>query len=522
MLSRPARALHRAAVPAVLVATVVGLSGCTGGGGGSGSAGTSTAAGASASGPVRPTVQAPADAVLVLDDGSPEALARATSAALFVTAPVVVVAPADDADAARQAAEQGERLHAPVLLSPGTPAGTAGAPALADEVHRLKARTVLVVGTTGRAAGVPDDVAVATRLRDVPVPQAPAAPSGLTVLVPASPDPSAAVAIEAASGTARAAGASIVPVRGGDPRADPDAIAALAQHRPDHVVALGAQFGPADRLTARIATAGTGAQLPGGGQVFFPGRRLVALYGHPGTAGLGALGQQDLPASIARARSVAAEYQPLSDVPVVPTFELIATTAQGAPGKDGDYSGESSIDEIRPWVEEAGRQGLYVVLDLQPGRADLLDQAKLYQPLLELPYVGLGLDPEWKLGPGQVPLAQIGSVDVSEVNDVTHWLSDFTAERHLPQKLLVVHQFRLSMIRDEQALDTSSDQVAVLVHMDGQGPVPVKQGTWAAVTGVVPPGTPLGWKNFYVKDPRTMTPAETMAEQPAPLMISYQ
>jgi hypothetical protein len=225
---------------------------------------------------------------------------------------------------------------------------------------------------------------------------------------------------------------------------------------------------------------------------------------------------------MARARTVAAGYAPLSDVPVVPTFEVIATVAQGVPGPDGDYSAESSVAELRPWVEEAVRQGFYVVLDLQPGRADLLAQAKLYAPLLALPSVGLGLDPEWKLQPGQVPLEQIGGVDVAEVNAVTHWLSDLTARQHLPQKLLVVHQFRLSMIRGEQALDRGTDAVAVLVHVDGQGPVPDKQGTWDAVTRAVPPGTPMGWKNFYVKDPQTMTPAATMAERPTPLMISYQ
>jgi len=33
---------------------------------------------------------------------------------------------------------------------------------------------------------------------------------------------------------------------------------------------------------------------------------LVALYGHPGTAALGVLGEQDLPGSIARAQKLAA------------------------------------------------------------------------------------------------------------------------------------------------------------------------------------------------------------------------
>ena len=53
-------------------------------------------------------------------------------------------------------------------------------------------------------------------------------------------------------------------------------------------------------------------------------------------------------------------------------------------------------------VEAAAEHGVYVVLDLQPGRQDFLSQAQQYQELLELPNVGLALDPEWRLGPDQV------------------------------------------------------------------------------------------------------------------------
>ena len=51
-------------------------------------------------------------------------------------------------------------------------------------------------------------------------------------------------------------------------------------------------------------------ELPGGGRVLFPGRRLVALYGHPGAASLGVLGEQGIVASIDRARRVARPYRP--------------------------------------------------------------------------------------------------------------------------------------------------------------------------------------------------------------------
>ena len=165
---------------------------------------------------------------------------------------------------------------------------------------------------------------------------------------------------------------------------------------------------------------------------------------------------------------------------------------------------------------------MYVVLDLQPGRASLLAQAQQYAPLLRLPNVGLALDAEWKLQPNQLPLKQIGHVDVSEVNAVISWLAALTDTYRLPQKLLVLHQFQLQMIRGEASLDTSHDDLAIVVHMDGQGTPAMKQATWRAVVAAAPPGVFLGWKDFLVKDHPMLTPQQTMTETPAPVMISYQ
>jgi hypothetical protein len=263
-------------------------------------------------------------------------------------------------------------------------------------------------------------------------------------------------------------------------------------------------------------------QLPGGGQVLFPGHLLVALYGHPGTPGLGALGQQGLQASIARARKVAAAYRSLTRARVTPAFEIIATVAQAGPGPDGDYSSESPVAALRPWVQRATAAGFYVILDLQPGRASLLAQARRYQSLLESPDVGLALDPEWKLAPGQLPLRQIGSVSSSEVNSVITWLAGLTARYRLPQKLLVVHQFQLSMIRDESKLDTRYHDLAILIHMDGQGTPADKQQTWDTITRAAPPRVFFGWKDFYVKDHPMLSPRQTIERTPRLSMISYQ
>jgi len=463
----------------------------------------------------------PAAADSVLADQAPGSLTAAFARALFASAPVVVVSAATGKPLAAAVAAA-RTAHAPVLLaSASTKPAMAQLAAAARTLHPV---AVLAAGLAGPAqaqlAAALPGVEVVARAAALPATRTPQPLSRVAVLVPEGIKPTSPLA--AVGATAQAAGVAVIGMAGTDPRADPVAITVLARLRPDAVVAVGAQFGPAARLAGNVAVAETGRQLPGGGQVMFPERRLVALYGHPGTPGLGVLGQQDLAASIARAKRMAAAYRPLSRVPVVPAFEIIASVAEASPGPDGSYSYETPVSDLLPWVRRATADGLYVVLDLQPGRASLLAQAEHYQSLLELPDVGLALDAEWKLQPGQRPLRQIGHVDVGEVNRVVGWLAALTAERDLPQKLLVLHQFQLAMIRGEQDLDTSHDDLSIVIHMDGQGTPGVKQSTWNAVTAAAPRGVYFGWKNFLVKDHPMLTPAQTMTKTPTPVMISYQ
>ena len=191
-----------------------------------------------------------------------------------------------------------------------------------------------------------------------------------------------------------------------------------------------------------------GHQIPGGGLLMFESgfdRRLVALYGHPSGPGLGVLGAQGPDQGVEHLRSIAAGYG-ADDSTMLPTFEIIATVASADAGGDGDYSAMTARDAIRPWVETAADNDMYVVLDLQPGRTDFLTQAKVYEEFLRLPHVGLALDPEWRLKPNQVHLEQVGTVDAAEINQVVRWLADIVRQHALPQKLLIVHQFQYSMI----------------------------------------------------------------------------
>ena len=106
----------------------------------------------------------------------------------------------------------------------------------------------------------------------------------------------------------------------------------------------------------------------------------------------------------------------LSTVPVVPSFEIIATVAQRAPGRDGDYSGESSVRCLRPWVDAAGRSRHVGAARpaARPGRLPRPGQALRVaaQPAARRP----GRRPGVEARSRQKPLGQIGSIDAAEIN----------------------------------------------------------------------------------------------------------
>ncbi|OLT54139.1 hypothetical protein BJF88_10215 [Cellulosimicrobium sp. CUA-896] len=365
------------------------------------------------------------------------------------------------------------------------------------------------------------DAAVAAALDELPATGEAETSSGVLALTDVATTPASALA----GATARASGATVVDAPGGDPRATSATVQAVHDAQEagtSATVGVGPSFGSADDLAWRLESAATGVELPGGGQIALPGKRYVALYGSPQAPVLGVLGEQDVPATIARAQEHAAWYQGFTGEPVVPTLEIITTVASGSAGGDGNYSNERPVDLIRPLVDAAREAGVYVVLDFQPGRTDFLTQVRQYEDLVAQPHVGVALDPEWRLGPDQVHLAQIGSVGIDEVNAVGDYLAGLVRERDLPQKIFLLHQFRTSMIVDRARLDTAHPELAVVIHADGQGGQEAKAGTWANLHTDAPAGVFWGWKNFYDEDVPMLTPEQTWAVQPTPDFISYQ
>ncbi len=259
------------------------------------------------------------------------------------------------------------------------------------------------------------------------------------------------------------------------------------------------------------------SELPGGGRRLFPDRRVVAFYGAPQDEELGELGI-GTPAKAAERLAKQARPYATRGRPVLPAFELLAVVAAADPGEGDLYRTRQPGAVIRRYLRAARKAGAMLLLDIQPGRADFLTEAKVLERWLREPDVGLALDPEWRMDAAEVPGQTIGSVDASEVNAVSSWLSGIVAEEDLPEKLLLVHRFTEDMIERPEELRHPGN-LAVTLNVDGFG---TKAQKLAKYRELVPRRYHAGFKLFYREDTGLMSPREVNALRPSPDVVVYE
>lgn len=273
--------------------------------------------------------------------------------------------------------------------------------------------------------------------------------------------------------------------------------------------------------TMRTATASAPDRLPGGGRTVFGKKRfLTAYYGTAGTGALGVLGETDPDTAFKRIAKAGKPFLRRQER-LLPVYELIVTVADGAdyPGTDGDHAHDVLHSRVQAYIDAAHRNGVLLLLDIQPGRTDFLTAAKRWEWALEDPWVGLALDPEWRVGPGEFPGQQIGSVRAKEINRTAGWLSRLTRDNGLPEKLFVVHQFTDSMVPDIRKV-RRRDGLAMVQHVDGFGSPADKLATYRDVA--VPRKFTMGFKLFYDEDVPRMRPAQVRKSLPDVRFVSFQ
>jgi hypothetical protein len=288
-------------------------------------------------------------------------------------------------------------------------------------------------------------------------------------------------------------------------------------------IAVGAGDGsrgdiPRSSTTAASREVAKPVELPLGGRRIFPNFRVVAFYGAPQSHQLGALG---IGTPDQAARRLAKQARPYAKKtrPVMLAFELLADVANRDPGMDGMYRTRQPASVIRRYLRAARRAKALLVLDIQPGHADFLDETRHLDRWLREPDVGLALDPEWHT-PGAVPGTVIGSVRAAKVNQVARHVAAIVRRYDLPEKLFVVHQFTPNMVAGKEHV-IQPPGLAVTMNVDGFGDRPNKISKYRQFTH---DGTHFrrGYKLFYEEDTNLMRPRSVLALQPPPDFVVYE
>lgn len=280
---------------------------------------------------------------------------------------------------------------------------------------------------------------------------------------------------------------------------------------------------PSDEAeTATAAPEPEAAELPRGGTEIFPDFRLFGYSGAPGSEGLGRLGIGDLDERVEEMEERGEEYA--GDRELLPVLELIASIVHPTPGQDGTYRTHISEEVVQDHLDAARRHDGILLLNIQPGRADFLDEIKHWETWLEEPDVGVALDPEWAVSEGQVPGRVYGRTTGAELDEVAAYLAGLVAEHELPEKVMVYHQVHRSVVREEHELG-AHDGVVIIKSVDGIGHAQDKIWTYDRVNETKPDHVVAGFKLFYEEDLEhgpLMTGEEVLGLDPQPEYILFE
>lgn len=263
--------------------------------------------------------------------------------------------------------------------------------------------------------------------------------------------------------------------------------------------------------------------LPG---AILPYNRIVAFYGNLYSKRMGILGEIPKEPMLKKLAEEVAKWQKADPtIKAIPALHYIATTAQGAPGKDGKHRmrlAHRQIDTVISWARPIKA---LVFLDIQVGHSTVKEEVPTLEEYLKMPDVHLGIDPEFSLKNGEIPGSKIGTMTSDDINDAIEYLQKIVRDNKLPPKVLVVHRFTQGMVTGYKNIKIVPE-VQVVMDMDGFGPKILKKSTYLTYIKREPvqfTGFKLFYKNDIRKDPNGMyTPEELMNFIPRPIYIQYQ
>ncbi|MFC6103953.1 hypothetical protein [Olivibacter domesticus] len=258
-----------------------------------------------------------------------------------------------------------------------------------------------------------------------------------------------------------------------------------------------------------------------------PYNRIIAFYGNLYSTRMGILGELPPKQMLAKLDQEVARWNRAdSSLNAIPALHYIAVTAQGDPGKDGKHRLRMPSKQIDSVLSIAAmRDHMLVFLDIQIGLSNLEQEIPRLEKYLQLPFVHLGIDPEFSMKDGSKPGSRIGNFHAQDINYASDFLAQLVRKYRLPPKILVVHRFTKAMVQQYQAIKLR-EEVQFVMEMDGWGAPELKKGTYRHFIYAEPVQF-TGFKLFYKNDikqapKRMLTPEELLKLKPKPIYIQYQ
>jgi hypothetical protein len=250
--------------------------------------------------------------------------------------------------------------------------------------------------------------------------------------------------------------------------------------------------------------------------------QVLAFYGHPFSKRMGILGEYSKEDLARLLKGYAKLYDDVNgSLGVVPAFYLIYGTCW--PGGEIGYLKDSVVKD---YIEYAASQDMIVFVDHQIGKYPVEEAMQRLLPYLKYPNVHIALDPEWRT---TAPMQEIGYITAEEVNKAQAMIAEYMDRQGIPGvKMLVVHQFKPSMIQGRDRVRADNERVLLVHTADGFGPPALKKNAYAL--NALANNMPLkGFKLFFKTtvpgagyDNPLLTPPEVLALTPRPMLIIYQ
>lgn len=356
----------------------------------------------------------------------------------------------------------------------------------------------------------PDATALAAQMTTAPV--APATPAFAPPFAPAPADPA-----PPAAGARREEALPVAP----DPTPEGGAQAATATaaaSAPTDAIVRAAMAPPATAVTASPGTMASPAPsvpLP------LEENQLVVFYGTPLHAGLGILGMFDADEAARRVRAQASVYDDINgDRGARGALDLIYGLAQAEPTSNALYVRYLKDTTVQRYIDVAERHDIELILDLQIGRGDILEEVRKIERFLLHPRVHVAIDPEYAVGPHGEPIKTPGRISGYQMNDVQRYIDDLVRAHNLPPKMVIIHQYMNATVTDgDVALGHAN--VELVLNMDAFGKTQEKIERYHQFASR-PYARRDGFNIFLKQDERVMSEQEVLDITPMPDVIFYQ